>query len=134
MKKTISSIVALLTAMFFMAAVQLRADDQNGPKKDDQKVQAPEKEKPGTKTPVINKMQKNQMKRIKKGEKSGELTKEEAKTLVKDEKKIQEQKKEMKSDGKMTKDERKTIRKELKTESKKIYHKKHNDEKRRDRK
>ncbi|MGI4749728.1 MAG: hypothetical protein ACRYFB_03755 [Janthinobacterium lividum] len=79
-----------------------------------------------TKTPVINYRQRNQEKRINRGVKNGELTKNEAHTLRKDEKTISSEKRLAKSDGKVTPGERKMIRHQENRDSRAIYRKKHN--------
>ncbi len=80
-------------------------------------------------TPVIRHRMRRQKSRIKQGVKSGELTKDETKSLAADHKQIRDEVKDAKSDGTVTKDERKQIHKDLNGESKKIYELKHNDEK-----
>ncbi len=75
---------------------------------------------------AIKQHAKNQQHRIKQGVKSGELTRHESKTLVKDQKEIRNDVKEARADGKVTKDERKDIRQDQRQESRKIYRKKHN--------
>ena len=84
----------------------------------------------GKRTPVLRNRMHRQGKRIKNGVKNGSLTKDEAKDLASDHKALREEIKDAKSDGTVTKDERKQIHKDLNAESKKIYEKKHNDEKR----
>lgn len=80
----------------------------------------------GTKTPVINKRQQIQKTRIKRGVRSGELTKHETKTLANDAKDIKTAKTNAKADGTVTREERKDIQKEQNQASRKIYRKKHN--------
>ncbi len=80
-----------------------------------------------TKTPVINKRQKNQQRRIANGVKSGQLTAGEAARLEAREAKIQKDKQAAKSDGKVTPAERRKIRREENRTSKKIYKLKHNE-------
>ncbi|HYE75193.1 MAG TPA: hypothetical protein VEF04_17760 [Blastocatellia bacterium] len=80
----------------------------------------------GTKTPVINQRQDRQKTRIKRGVKSGELTKQETKTLSQDVKDIQAAKTEAKADGTVTRQERKEIQQQQNQTSRKIYRKKHN--------
>ena len=76
---------------------------------------------------VDNRME-NQKDRIQQGEKSGELTKGEAKTLKGDEKKIHEEVKEDRKEngGKLTKEEKKDVNQQMNKESRKIHRKKHN--------
>lgn len=77
----------------------------------------------------VFKRQKKQLKRINRGVKSGALTKGETKKLVRDQKMIREEKKDMREDngGKLSKEDKKTLNKEQNQESKKIYELKHND-------
>jgi len=82
----------------------------------------------GKNTPAVNKRQKTQMKRIRQGVKSGKLTKDEAKALVKDEKDIQKAKKDAKASGTVTPEQRKALQQKLDDESKKIYQEKHDTE------
>jgi hypothetical protein len=86
--------------------------------------------KNSTATPVIDQREQNQKRRIKRGVKSGELTKHETKKLLKEEKEIRKDEKEAKADGTVTKEERKEIRREEKKASKDIYKQKHDAQKR----
>ena len=79
-----------------------------------------------TQTPVIDKREKIQEKRIEQGVKSGELTAGETRKLEAQQAKIKADKMMAKSDGKMTKAERSKIRREQNRASRKIYGKKHN--------
>jgi hypothetical protein len=83
-----------------------------------------------TYTPKIDKKQNVQLQKIKKGVKSGELTRGEAKILLKKEAKLQKMKKISKADGKITRNERKLLRKEARKLDKKIYKQKHDKQKR----
>lgn len=69
---------------------------------------------------------KNERSRIKGGVKSGELTRNETKNLVNDQKEIRQEVKAAKADGKVTKCERKNIRHDQRQASYNIYRKKHN--------
>ena len=80
-----------------------------------------------TSTPLIDKREANQEKRIEQGEKSGALTQGEAAHLEKREAKLQSDEAAAKSDGKVTKAERKKLRHEEDRDSQAIYRKKHND-------
>ena len=73
-----------------------------------------------------NHASKTQRSRIKQGVKSGELTKAEAKSLIKDEKNIRKEVKAARADGDVTHAERKEIRHEKREASRKIFRKKHN--------
>lgn len=81
---------------------------------------------PGTKTPVINKRQKNQRQRTRQGVRSGELTKKETAQIVNQQQEIREDKKEAKADGTVTAQERAAIQREQHKASRNIYRKKHN--------
>ena len=85
-----------------------------------------EKRTPGVKTPGVKTRQKVQSKRIKGGVRSGALTKDEAASVMKDEKEIREDKREARADGTVTGAERKEIHQEQNQASRKIYRKKHN--------
>ena len=64
--------------------------------------------------------------RIKQGVKSGELTKHETKTLVKQQKETRQDVKAAKADGTVTTAERKDIKQDKRQASRNIYRKKHN--------
>ena len=83
-----------------------------------------------TKTPKVNKKQKNQISRIEQGVKSGELTKRETRRLMIQEAKLQKQKRIAKSDGVVTKRERAKLNHEANKLSAKIYKQKHDRQKR----
>jgi hypothetical protein len=83
-----------------------------------------------TNTPKINKKQKLQLNKIKNGINSGELTRVEAKRLLKKEAQLQKKKKIAKADGKVTRKERKMLRKEARKLDAKIYKQKHDKQKR----
>jgi len=70
------------------------------------------------------------MRRIVQGVKTGELTREEAKNLVQNEREIQQMKKDAKSDGVVTIEERKELHKKLNQQSREIYKQKHDLDKR----
>lgn len=80
----------------------------------------------GNSTPVIDKRQDNQKKRIKEGVKSGSLTKKEARNLARRQKHIQNMEKNAAADGKITNKERRRLRRVQKRQSANIYRKKHN--------
>ncbi len=77
-------------------------------------------------TPVVNQTQKTQSKRIVQGAKSGELTKRETKELVRQQKRIKNQKRVANADGKVTKRERARIRHSQAHANKNIRKKKNN--------
>ncbi|HTD41417.1 MAG TPA: hypothetical protein VK671_12400 [Mucilaginibacter sp.] len=80
-----------------------------------------------TRTPVINHRQHTQERRINQGVRSGELTKNEARHLRADERKISRDKRMAKADGHVTGAERRHLRREENRTSRAIYRKKHND-------
>ena len=81
---------------------------------------------PGTKTPGITERQQQQQRRIRRGVRSGELTRKETRRLEKGQKEIQQDKKEAKADGTVTAQERQEIHKDQNQASRKIYRAKHN--------
>ncbi|MFH1760266.1 MAG: hypothetical protein ABIA63_04120 [bacterium] len=78
----------------------------------------------------VNVRQKNQRKRIMQGVKSGELTRDETKGLIGQQRKINRAEHRAKADGKLTKKERIALDKAQDRTSKAIYKQKHDDEKR----
>ena len=82
------------------------------------------------KSPGIHKRQGNQVRRIKHGVRSGELTRAETLRLGKQQVKINRQKKHFKADGTFTKRERVAVHKRQNRASKNIYRKKHNNRRR----
>ena len=82
----------------------------------------------GTRTPVVNRRERRQRRRIRRGVKSGQLTKDEAKGLRKEETQIRQEKREMKSDGNVTPEERKQLNQDLNKTSHDIYQEKHDAE------
>lgn len=83
-----------------------------------------------TKTPGVNKRQKNQQKRIFKGVQNGSITGKEYKKLQKQQFRTQRAKRRAKSDGKVTKKERIRLHKRQNKNSRKIFRAKHNKRKR----
>lgn len=79
-----------------------------------------------TKTPVIDKRERNQQARIKAGVNSGALTPREAKRLEVQQGKIKADEMVAKSDGKVTPAERRHLTREQNRASRTIYRKKHN--------
>ncbi len=79
-------------------------------------------------TSKMRKTDRNQKRRIIQGVKSGELTKNEARTLVRDQKRIHKVEKMAMKDGEVTLQEKKRIAKMKEKESKRIYRKKHNEQ------
>ena len=77
-------------------------------------------------TPVVNKKQKNQTKRIVHGVKNGNLTKGETKKLVGQQIHINRTKRRAKADGQVTRKERREIKRKQHRASANIYYKKHN--------
>lgn len=79
-----------------------------------------------THTPVINYRQHNQERRINKGVRSGELTRNETRHLRNNEQKIRAEKRTAMADGRMNRYERRHIRRQQSRLSNKIYRDKHN--------
>ncbi len=77
-------------------------------------------------TPGVKTRQKIQSKRIKRGVRSGALTKRETASVMKAEKEVREEKREARADGTVTGAERKEIHQEQNQASRNIYRKKHN--------
>ena len=80
-----------------------------------------------TRTPVINHRQVRQEHRINQGVRSGELTRNEARSLRHGECKIQRDKRMAKADGRVSPAERRHLRHEQNRMSRRIYRAKHND-------
>ncbi|MFN7946140.1 MAG: hypothetical protein U0Z53_12370 [Blastocatellia bacterium] len=81
---------------------------------------------PGTRTPGVTDRQQNQQRRIRRGVRSGELTRKETRRLEKEQKEIHQEKKEAKADGTVTAQERREIHKDQNKASRDIYRAKHN--------
>jgi len=79
-----------------------------------------------THTPVINHRQVRQEHRINKGVRSGELTRNEARSLRRGERNIQMEKRMAKADGRVTRAERRHLRHKENRMSRAIYRDKHN--------
>ncbi len=79
---------------------------------------------------AVDQRQHNQADRIRQGVRSGELTKDEARGLVKEQKEIRRDIREARSDGVVTREERREIRQEQNQASRHIYKEKHDGEKR----
>lgn len=79
-----------------------------------------------TNTPNVTKTQVNQVKRVKQGVRSGELTRKEAKQLKRQQKDIQRTKRKAKADGKVTRKERVVIKQKQAKANKNIAVKKNN--------
>jgi len=76
-------------------------------------------------TPRIDQRQANQERRIEQGEKSGQLTKKEAKRLDKGQAHVQKMENKAVADGKVTAKERERIEKAQNHQSREIYKEKH---------
>ncbi|MHB9154730.1 MAG: hypothetical protein ACYC5N_03430 [Endomicrobiales bacterium] len=81
-----------------------------------------------TRTPGVKKRQHRQAHRIGQGVRSGELTRDEARGLVRHEREIRKMKRDAKSDGVVTPEERTDLHQKLNQESRKIYEEKHDAE------
>lgn len=84
----------------------------------------------GDRTPVVTKRQHHQQARIRRGVRSGELTRAETRRLERGEAKIQRDKMKAKSDGVVTPKERAKLNREENRESRRIYRLKHNNRER----
>lgn len=80
-----------------------------------------------TRTPVINRREHRQERRINQGVRNGELTRNEAHRLRNDERRIAAEKRIAKADGRVTRNERRDIRRDQNRTSRAIYRDKHND-------
>ena len=78
--------------------------------------------------PKVNARQRAQHERTQQGVRSGELTRNEAKSLQQEEKSLREEERAYKSDGKLTSAERKDLHQDANQISKDIYREKHDDE------
>jgi hypothetical protein len=112
-------IVLILAVMIATSCIVYGQEAQPTPPQSDQNVGS-------TKTPRINKRQRNQQRRISQGINSGQLTAGEAARLEKREAKIQHDKQAAKADGKVTTAERRKLNREENQASRKIYKLKHN--------
>jgi polyhydroxyalkanoate synthesis regulator phasin len=81
-------------------------------------------------SPGVNRREHRQNRRIRRGVKSGELTRDEAKTLRREQKDIRQKERDMKSDGALTREERKELHQDLNEASRNIHEEKHDAEKR----
>lgn len=117
MKTTIS----LLLASLAMVAGQAYADPSA-----EQGARSHRSRDPG-----VNQRQHNQHQRIKQGEHSGQLNREEVKDLRGEQKAIRQEERAYKSDGRLTKEERQDLHRDLNDLSKDIYQEKHDGEMRR---
>ncbi|MEK6771573.1 MAG: hypothetical protein AABY62_08050 [Pseudomonadota bacterium] len=79
---------------------------------------------------AIDQRQHNQADRIKQGVRSGELTRDEARGLVKEQRDIRQTERQYKSDGVLTRDERRDLHQQQNQASRHIYQEKHDGEKR----
>jgi hypothetical protein len=79
-----------------------------------------------TRTPVVNQRQRNEQRRINQGIRNGELSKNETRHLLADEKDIRKDKRMAKADGHVTTAERRQLRRDENRTSRAIYRDKHN--------
>jgi len=84
----------------------------------------------GTKSPGVNKREHHQVKRIKQGAKSGELTKRETHRLAHEQARIRAKEARFKADGELTKRERANLHRDLNRSNRHIYNQKHDDQSR----
>ena len=80
-----------------------------------------------SRTPVINHWQHRQERRINQGVRSGELTRNEARHLRGEERRISREKRMAMAEGRMNRGERRHLRHEENRTSREIYRDKHND-------
>ena len=80
---------------------------------------------PGTHSPSVNRRERRQGRRVRRGVKSGELTPAEAKSLRQEQRGIRKEEREMKSDGSLTGEERKELQQDLNKSSEHIKQEKH---------
>lgn len=85
---------------------------------------------PGVSDPGVNARQDHQQHRIVDGVRSGELNREEAQTLRKEQREIRKKEREYKSDGKLTRAERRDLHREQNQASQNIREEKHDAEQR----
>jgi len=79
----------------------------------------------GTRTPVVNRREHRQQRRIQQGVRSGELTPQETRRLERQQAKIRHDEARAKSDGTVTPQERRRLNRELNRSSRDIYRQKH---------
>lgn len=84
----------------------------------------------GNKSPGVNKREHNQVKRIKQGVNSGELTKREVRRLKHEQAHIRAKEARFKADGELTARERAKLHRDLNQSSRHIYKQKHDDQSR----
>lgn len=77
-------------------------------------------------TPVVDKKERKQSKRIVHGVKNGELTRYETKQLVRQQREIRRTERRAKADGKVTRMEKRELRRKQTKANANIYRKKHN--------
>lgn len=95
-----------------------------------QKHDAQDRPAAAVRDPGVNVRQHNQRERIGQGARSGELTREETRTLAQEQRAIRQEERAYKSDGALTKDERKDLHQDLNQASRNIYEEKHDEERR----
>ncbi len=77
------------------------------------------------KSPGVDRREHRQKQRIKQGVKSGELTKEETRSLKAEQRAIRAKERQMKSDGSLKRGERKELHRDLNESSQNIFQEKH---------
>ncbi len=77
-------------------------------------------------TPVVDKKERNQTKRIVHGVNNGELTKQETKQLARQQREIRRTERRAKADGKVTRKEKRELKRKQTKANANIYRKKHN--------
>lgn len=107
MKRAFSLLIA--TSFLFVLSAATLAQTIDGP----------------TRTPRINQRQRNQQQRIRQGVRSGELTRNEARRLERQEREIRQDERAVKADGVVTPAERREINRSLNRTNRRIYRNKH---------
>jgi hypothetical protein len=80
------------------------------------------------KSPGVDRREHRQKQRIKEGLRSGQLTRQEARGLAKEQRQIRAKEREMKSDGVLTPQERQELHQDLNETSQQIFQEKHDAE------
>jgi hypothetical protein len=80
------------------------------------------------KSPGVDRREHRQKQRIKEGVRSGQLTRQEARGLAKEQRQIRAKEREMKSDGVLTPQERQELHQDLNESSQQIFQEKHDAE------
>jgi hypothetical protein len=118
----------LITATLVSSSIVLATTTFAADSKGAQGRPAPAQQRGGAQTPGVDKRQNFQSGRIGDGIRAGQLTRDEARGLGKEQRDIRQAERDMKSDGKVTPDERKLLHGQLNDASKNIREQKHDEE------